>query len=348
MLERLLVVGLGSIGSRHVRLARELAPSVQIVVLRHRAGQDTQDIGADHCVTKIGEALKFRPQAAVIANPATHHLEVALQLAKAGVHLLIEKPISSSTQGVTELIEVCRAQGVILMIGYNMRFLPSLQRFRELLVEKRVGRVLSVRAEVGQYLPSWRPGSDYRQNVSAKSVLGGGVLLELSHEIDYLRWLFGEVEWVTAIQLTQSYLEIYVEDTAHLILGFAHDQGEKSVIASLNLDFIRHDTTRVCTVIGEAGSLRWNALTGAVDIFEQGSNAWQCLFVHQSKRDDSYTAEWRNFLNCIVNGEPPGISGDDGLAVLRVIEAARHSSTIAATVRVGKEDGRREMSQEVS
>jgi predicted dehydrogenase len=294
--------------------------------------------GIDHCVTSLDEALRFRPQAAVIASPASHHLDVALPLAQAGVHLLVEKPISSTIQGVSELIAVCKARGITLMTGYNLRFLPSLQRFRGLLEEKRVGRVLSVRAEIGQFLPSWRPGSDYRQSVSAKAALGGGVLLELSHEIDYLRWLFGEVEWVSAIQRKQSSLEIDVEDTAHLVLGFAHETGEVPVIAALNMDFIRYDTTRTCTVIGMAGSLRWNALTGTVEIFEQGGNAWQTLFMHQHQRDDSYLAEWRHFLKCINDGGPPVISGHDGLAVLRVIEAARHSSTTGAVVPIKRED----------
>jgi len=147
--------------------------------------------GIDHCVTSLDDALRFHPQAAVIANPASHHLDLAMPLAQAGVHLLVEKPVSSSTHRVSELIEVCRVRGITLMTGYNLRFLPSLKRFRELLEEKRVGRVLSVRAEIGQFLPSWRPGFDYRQSVSARATLGGGVLLELSHEIDYLRWLFG-------------------------------------------------------------------------------------------------------------------------------------------------------------
>lgn len=342
MLERLLIVGLGSIGSRHARLARDLVPGVQIVALRHQSCQDPQSVGVDHCVTSMEEALKFCPQAAVIANPASFHLDVSLPLAMAGVHLLIEKPISRSTHGIAELIDVCREQGTTLMTGYNMRFLPSLQRFREFLKEKRCGRVLSVRAEVGQYLPSWRPGSDYRQNVSAKAALGGGVLLELSHEIDYLRWLFGEVEWVNATLLKQSGLEIDVEDTAHLTLGFAHVIGETPVIASLNMDFIRHDTARSCTVIGETGSLRWNALFGTVEIFEQNGRAWQTLFAHQSKRDDSYVAEWRNFLSCITNGGSPQISGDDGLAALRVIEAARHSSTTGAVASIKQEGMGRE------
>lgn len=334
MLERLLIVGLGSIGTRHARLVRELVPGLKIVVLRHRNCRDMNEPGIDYCVTSLDEALRFRPQAAVIANPARLHLNAALPLANAGVHLLVEKPISSTTQGVSELIDVCKAQGITLMTGYNLRFLPSLQRFRELLEEKRVGRVLSVRAEIGQFLPSWRPDSDYRQSVSAKAALGGGVLLELSHEIDYLRWLLGEVEWVSAIQRKQSGLEIDVEDTAHLVLGFAHEAGAVPVIATLNMDFIRHDTTRTCTVIGVAGSLRWNALVGTVDIFEQGGNAWQTLFAHKYQMDDTYLAEWRHFLSCISDGGAPLVSGEDGLAVLQIIKASRESSTAGTVVSV--------------
>lgn len=338
MLERLLIVGLGSIGTRHARLARELVPGLQIVVLRHSSCREMNEPGIDHCVTSLDEALRFRPQAAVVANPATHHLDVALPLARAGIHLLVEKPISSTAEGVGELIEVCRLQGLTLMTGYNLRFLPSLRRFRELLEAKSVGAVLSVRAETGQFLPSWRPGSDYRNTVSAKAALGGGVLLELSHEIDYLRWLFGEVEWVSAIQRKQSDLEIDVEDTAHLVLGFANEKGEVPVIAALDMDFFRHDATRTCTVIGAAGSLRWNALVGTVEIFERGGNAWQTLFKGEHQRDDSYLAEWRHFLACIADGGPPAISGADGLAVLRVIEAARNSSTAESIVRIDRED----------
>lgn len=326
MLERLLIVGLGSIGSRHLRIARELLPLAQIVVLRHKSCEDLPHLSIDHCVTSLEQALEFRPQAAVIANPASLHLDVALPLAKAGVHLLIEKPISHTTERVSELIQVCHAQGIILMTGYNLRFLLSLQRFRDLLEEKRVGRVLSVRAEIGQFLPSWRPGFDYRQTVSAKAALGGGVLLELSHDIDYLRWLFGEVEWLSAMELKQSGLEIDVEDTAHLVLGFTPDTAGARVVATLNMDFTRHDATRSCTVIGESGSLRWNALVGTVEYFEPGGNTWQIIFSHQHQRDDSYLAEWRHFLDCIAGVSTPIVSGYDGLAVLRIIEGARHSS----------------------
>jgi predicted dehydrogenase len=337
MVERLLIVGLGSIGSRHARLARQLIPNVQIVALR-RQDLPSPD-GIDRCVTSLDEALQFRPQAAVIANPATHHLEIAVPLARNGVNLLIEKPVSATAEPVTELINAARDQRITLLIGYNMRFLPSLQRFRELLQSECYGKILSIRAEVGQYLPSWRPSSDYRETVSAKAALGGGALLELSHEIDYLHWIFGEVQWVSAVLLKQSNLEIDVEDTAHLTLGFAASANSagKPLVASLTLDFIRRDTTRFCTVICEKGTLRWNALIGTVDGFDAASNAWQTLYMHQSQRDDSYIAEWRHFLNCISSGENPQISGQDGLAVMYVIEAARVSSATKSVIPVYKE-----------
>ncbi len=337
MLERMLVVGLGSIGARHVRLVRQLLPGAQIAVLRHSNCRDLPETGIDRCFTSLDEALNFRPQAAVVANPATHHLGAALPLARAGVHLLVEKPISSSAAGVSELIDTCRDRHVTLMTGYNLRFLPSLLQFREMLVERRLGRVHSVRAEVGQFLPSWRPDTDYRGTVSARVALGGGVLLELSHEIDYLRWLFGDVEWVSAIQGKLSRLEIDVEDTAHLVLGFARSKEDAQVIAALNMDFIRHDTTRTCTVIGETGSLRWNAVNGTVEIFERGKNAWQTVFEHKDQMDDTYLAEWRDFLACVSGGGAPAISGADGLAVVRVVEAARRSSINGTVVSIDHE-----------
>jgi len=332
MIKRVLIVGLGSMGRRHVRLLQEVIPRIEITVLRHKKCQDLSDLGIKNCVTNINEALEHKPQAAIISNPASFHLDVASQLAKEGVHVLIEKPLSNTTEGVAELIETCRQKGTVLMTGYNLRFLPSLQKFRSLLKENLCGRIFSVRSEVGQYLPSWRPDSDYRKDVSANAVLGGGVLLELSHEIDYMRWLFGDIEWVTATQLKQSNLEIDVEDTVHAILGFEYKEGEVPVVVTLNMDFIRHDSTRCCTVIAAKGTLRWNGVEGRVEYFEQGKNDWQLLYENKNERDSSFTAELEHFLDCVVKGTTPQITGDDGFMVLRLIDAIRESSLAGSKV----------------
>nr|WP_305891688.1 Gfo/Idh/MocA family oxidoreductase [Methylomonas sp. WSC-6] len=202
-----------------------------------------------------------------------------------------------------------------------------------------IGKVLSVRCEIGQYLPAWRPDSDYRQSVSARRELGGGALLELSHELDYLRWIFGEVDWVNATLSRQSSLEIDVEDTVHLLLGFQPLSDGHRLIGSVSLDFIRRDTTRLCTAIGEYGSLRWNGLTGMVEQFEVGANEWRTLFHYQHQRDDSYLAEWRHFLACVAGQNTALISGEDGLKVLRIIEAARQASETGCRTHVGSWEG---------
>lgn len=328
---RVLVVGLGSIGKLHLRLAREFLPHADIRALRRDDGAGPPE-QANGGFSRMDQAIAFRPQIAVIANPAPFHLGAAHSLADAGVHLMVEKPLSIATEGVQRLIESCRSRELVLLTGYNLRFLPSLQRFRDLLKQNVIGKVLSVRCEIGQYLPSWRPGVDYRQGVSARHDLGGGALLELSHELDYLRWIFGEVDWVDACLSRQSRLEIDVEDTAHLMLGFTPEADNHRLIGILSMDLFRHDTTRLCTAIGELGSLRWDGLTGAVELFEAGAKNWRELFRYQHQREESYRAEWENFLACVEGKSKPLVNGEDGLKVMQIIDAVRQASMTSGRI----------------
>lgn len=325
MLERVLIVGHGSIGKRHLRVVRQSLPNADIRVLRHRPHVDTPEL-ANGCFSTLAQACAFAPQAAIIANPAPFHLNVACGLAEAGAHLLIEKPLSHDTNNVHLLLQRVRDNKLILQVGYNLRFLLCLQEFRARVRAGAIGRVLSVRCEAGQYLPSWRPDDDYRHGVSARREFGGGVLLELSHELDYLRWIFGDVTWLTAWLGRQSLLEIDVEDSAHLTLGFSADSSGRAAVGALVLDFIRHDSSRFCTAIGEEGSLRWNGLTGEVDERKAGTTVWRPLFRHAHERDDSYRAQWLAFLASVQNGHAPTVTGEDGVAVLELIAAARQSA----------------------
>ncbi len=329
---RLLVVGLGSIGRRHARVARLVRPGLEIVAWRHRPSDDALPADVTSAVWSLADALDFAPHAAVVSSPATAHLSAALALANAGVHLLVEKPIADRAAGVCELIAECARRNVVLMTGYNLRFLPSLQRFRNLLADGAIGSVLSVRAEAGQFLPDWRPDVDYRASVSARAALGGGVLLELSHEFDYLRWVFGDVAWVQARIVRQSALDIDVEDTAHVLLGFVSSPMGAEVVATLSLDFVRHDATRSCTVIGSRGTLRWNAITGVVEIFRAGASSWETDTTQTVERDATYFAEWSAFLSCVEDGAPVPITGADGLAALTLVDAVRHASESGGTV----------------
>jgi predicted dehydrogenase len=332
-IKTVLVVGLGSIGRRHIEIIKNLFPEINIVVLRHKRCDkgDIDKLGLYKCVTSFDEAVATNPQAAIIANPATMHIEVAGKLANHGINLLIEKPISDSSKGIQALIDTCRQNNCILMTAYNLRFLPSLIEFKKQLQAKRIGNIYSVRSEIGQYLPSWRPDSDYRNGVSANKSLGGGVLLELSHEIDYLRWIFGSVNWVKSHFSKQSDLDIDVEDSANIIFGFKGIDGGE-LTGSLNMDFIRHDMTRKCFVIGEKGTLLWDGIFGRVEYFAKDDNDWRTIFSSKPNRDYTYTEEIKSYFSSIESNELPCISGDDGMHVVSIIEAIKKSSNTGSVV----------------
>ncbi len=332
---RLLIVGLGSIGKRHLKIANELLPNAKIAVLRHVSCNELPDLKIDSCFTNTEDALNFKPEAAIIANPASHHIEIAMLLANAGIHLLIEKPIAHNLHGVAELVELCQKRKLTLMVGYNLRFSPSLIIFKDC-INNKVGEKFSIRTEVGQNLISWRPGSDYRNTVSAQKKLGGGVLLELSHEIDYLQWLFGTVVWVKSHVSRQGNLEIDVEDTANFLLGFKKNKNAKEIVANVTLDFIRHDATRQCLVVGEEGTLRWDGIKGDVDFFPANGDSWEMIFSENPERDLTYKEELKNFILCVHDGNKPLVTGEDGLYALTIIEAINKSSDIGKVVYLEK------------
>lgn len=325
--KRILIVGHGSIGKRHLRIARQILPNADIRVFRHQACTETP-AQANACFNTREAMQAFSPEIAVIANPAPFHVAIARELIELNCHLLIEKPIAANSAKIDVLLRLAQANQRIIQVGYNLRFLPSLIHFRKLVQADIVGRPLSIRCEIGQYLPSWRPDTDYRQGVSARAELGGGALLELSHEIDYLRWIFGDVAWVNAWAGHLSPLDINVEDCAHLILGFSGPPGTTGPVARLDMDFMRQDTSRSCLVIGETGSLRWNGLNGSVEHFSPETSTWRTVFSYTHGRDESYLAQWAEFLDCVENAHTPSCTGHDGLAVLQIVEAAKQSAAL--------------------
>ena len=321
----ILVVGLGSIGRRHVRNLKRIEPSAEITAWR-RIGPD-QSLGdsgplVDRVVYSLEEALSTRPDAALVTNPAPMHVETGLALAHEGIHLFIEKPISNTLDGVNSLMELCRARGLALMVGYNFRFYSPLQAVRRALDVGSIGRLVSLRAEVGQYLPDWRPGSDYRQGVSANAHLGGGALLEQSHELDYARWLAGEVEAVSAQAGHLSDLDMDVEDTAEVLLRFSN-----GAFGSVHLDMVQKSMTRTCRIIGTEGTLTWDWSSHRARLFTGATGTWTELCDGQGiDSNDMYLDEMRHFLDCVRGYASPMVGGEDGLRALEIALAARRSS----------------------
>ena len=228
---KILIAGFGSIGRRHFRNLLALG---ERDILFYRTGRSTLD-GAELAgymvETDLDAALAHRPQAVVIANPTALHLPVAIPAAETGCHLLLEKPLSHSHDGLDDLQAALVRGGGQVLVGFQFRYHPGLVKISRLLADGAIGRPLSVRAHWGEYLPGWHPWEDYRWGYSARQDLGGGVVLTLSHPLDYLRWLLGEVSALWAFTSRQSDLDLDVEDSAEVGLRFAN-----GVIGSLHLE----------------------------------------------------------------------------------------------------------------
>ena len=330
---RALIVGLGSIGRRHLANLMLIDPTIHVTVWRqHSKPQDEIDTSykANEIVYRVEDALDAKPDIALITNPASLHVETSLALARHSIHLFIEKPLADTLDGVDELIHVCRKRDLVLMVGYNLRFYRPLQLLRQALVEDKIGRVIALRAEVGQYLPEWRGGKDYRQCVSARRDLGGGVVLELSHELDYIRWLLGEVKTVSAQVAHLSDLEVDVEDVAEIILRF-----KDGCFGNVHLDMVQRPATRWCHIIGTNGTLTWDGICHRVQFFSAATNTWSDLCAANTlDYNEMYVAELRHFLKCVKGNDTPVVSGDDARRVLEIALAVKQSSKAGRVVEI--------------
>jgi predicted dehydrogenase len=323
---RALIQGLGSIGRRHLRNLRTLVPECEIAVLRRASSVDPCPDVARR-VSTVDEALDFEPEVAILAGPAPTHVPLAVQLVEHGAHVFIEKPLSDRLEGVDALIDLCAKRERVLMVGYVLRFVPAVERLRAELASGRAGRVLHLRLEVGQYLPDWRPGRDYRASVSARSSLGGGVLLELSHELDLARWLGGDARSVMARTARLGQLEIDVEDTAEVLLELV-----SGALASIHMDMLRRPARRTVEIVGERGVLSLDLLRDRL-VWHDVDGRRQLLFVNRGRdRNSAYVRELDHFLDCARSGAMPQVSGDDGRAALALAVAARESARTHAAV----------------
>jgi predicted dehydrogenase len=326
---KFLIAGLGSIGRRHLRNLLALGED-DILLYRTRLSTLPDDeLAAFPSETDLDAALTHQPDAVIISNPTSMHLEVAIPAAQAGCHLLIEKPISHSLQGLDELRSAVQRNTCRVLTGFQFRFHPGLRKIADLLNQAAIGQPLSVRAHWGEYLPGWHPWEDYRQGYSARQDLGGGVILTLSHPLDYLRWLFGEVKSLWCFSAGGAGLGLDVEDTAEISLQFAD-----GVIGSLHLDYNQRPPAHHLEIIGTQGTLRWDNADGAVHLYRNDESApsstipaWEMYPLPAGfERNHLFLAELRHFIQVVRGKEKSLCTLEDGIQALRLADAAKVSA----------------------
>jgi predicted dehydrogenase len=328
---RALVVGLGSIGRRHARnwAALGLGP---LDVCRRVGSQQRQrePLGVEaREFSDLDAALNEQPDVVLVTNPTSLHVETACQALRAGAHVFLEKPMGHALDGVAELLDQAAQRKRQLMVGYNLRFHPGLQRVKELVARQAIGKVVSARAAVGEYLPDWHPWEDYRHGYSARRDLGGGAVLTFSHELDTVCWLLGAPARVMGMAAHASSLEIDTDDVAELVLQFADGP-----LASVHVDFARRPPRRTLELVGENGVLRWEYEEGRVLHYAPATRQWRVEEGDRRfERNQMYLAELHHFVDC-VRGEiaRPLIDGEQGAAVLAIALAGLRSATTGRAI----------------
>lgn len=343
---KILMIGLGSIGQRHLRnIKRVLGEEAEILAYRVRGLQrtfsDTMQIREKvvleeefgiRSYSDLGEALGEKPDVAFITNPTHLHIPVAIECAKAGCHLFLEKPVSDDLEGIDELKAIAKEKGIKVFVGYQNRFHPAILGLKDVLEQESLGKILSVHAVVGERLSTMHNYEAYQDTYMARKDLGGGVVTnQLVHEMDYLQDLFGKPLSVYAIGGTLGNLEVDVEDNCDALFMMEKQDGSKTAV-SVHADFYQSPPSRFVKVVGEKGQaeadLIHNQLTVTI------SDVTEAAAFPEFERNDMFVEELKLFLSCIKEGKEEAITLEDGIVSLKMALAIKESMKTGGIVHV--------------
>jgi len=321
VLHRVLIIGVGSIGERHLRCfgrtgRANLSLCEANADLRQRiAGQ----YGIVSAYSSLDEAMVHEHDGAVICTPSQLHVPMAVELARRGMHLLIEKPLSVSAEGVEELQTLAQAKGIVAMVGYVWRMHPALARMKQLIDAGRFGRPLQLVSVSGQHFPTYRPA--YRDVYYRDRATGGGAIQDaLTHNINTGEWLVGPIDRLVCDATHQLLEGVEVEDTVHLLTR----QG--GVLGSYTLNQYQAPPEWSFRIVCEAGTLLFDNYPVQLKWMTEPGGEWTCAPVAEVERDDLFVAQAARFLDVVEGKAMPPCSLVEGVQSLRVNLAALRSS----------------------
>ncbi|MFZ5856361.1 MAG: Gfo/Idh/MocA family protein [Chloroflexota bacterium] len=339
---KFLIAGLGSIGRRHFRNLIALGEKDIVLLRSHRATLPADELAGYPVETDIHAALtKHKPDAVIVANPTALHLDVAIPAAQAGCAILLEKPVSDSLDRLDVLQKAAEKSGSKILVGFQFRYHPTLNKARELIQGGALGKILTVHAHWGEYVPQWHPWEDYRQSYAARADLGGGVIRTLTHPLDYLRYLIGEVDSLWSFNGHVSSLDMDVEDVAEIGLKFAD-----GAIGGVHLNYVQRPPVHRLEIVGTDGTLRWDNADGILHFYKMPaafgtfSDNPPAPVVETFappegfERNQLFVAQTRHFIESAAGKAEPICRLEDGILALRLALAAHESQREGRVVKV--------------
>lgn len=300
---KILIVGLGSIGKKHVKAIKSILPHAEIFALRSKINAEKLPGVTDifNLVEIASDTIDF----AIIANPTSEHKKTITQLIPFGFPLFIEKPIYSSLD-IEDLVVSVIKNEISTYVACNLRFLDCIRFIKDKLPLMLNKKLNEVNVYCGSYLPNWRPTVDFRKTYSANARLGGGVHIDLIHELDYLYWLFGIPKTVNRKFKNQSSLAISAYDYANYVLDY------NGFCASVVLNYYRRDPKRNLELVFEDET--WN-----IDLLKnQITCNNQILFSSEQRIADTYQLQMEYYIHCLSKKTDTFDTISDAYTVLKI------------------------------
>ena len=329
---KVLIVGYGSIGKRHLENFLQLK-DIQLIVYTKRNDLQLLKKKGIKVSNSLTECLKENPDIGVIANETSLHIPIAIKLAKEGLDLFLEKPLSNSLKDVKKLYAIVKKKKLITQMGCNLRFHPCIMKIKSLIEQQKIGKIISAQVQNCSYLPDFHRWEDYKKSYAARKDLGGGVILTQIHEIDYMYWFFQEVENVLSISGKFSELDVTAEDYVSSLLKF-----KNKIIGELHLDYFQRPSFRSCKIRGTNGEIYWNSDNNCVKIFNVNKKRWETKFdngfSHNLDTYSSYVEELKHFLKCVKHRKETINNLEQGIATLKIALAIKKASKLMKSVNV--------------
>ena len=318
---KILIIGFGSIAKRHINnLIHNI--NCEIIVYSRRKNIRFLDHKKIMVLNSLEKCLLEKPDVALITNETAFHIPMAIKMAKSGLDLFIEKPLSNSTNGIKKLQKIVKQKKLVTQMGCNLRFHKCIIKIRRLINQKKIGRVISIQSENGSYLPDWHPHEDYRKGYASDRQLGGGIILTMIHDIDYLYWIFGNPKSIFSVSGKFSDLDISAEDYCSSIIEF-----KNNITAELHLDFFQRPEFRGCKIKGTKGVIYWNSDKNEIRLFKNRKKVWEVvLALKKFQRNEMYIDEIIHFLKCVKNRKQTINNLDEGIKTMKIALAMKKSS----------------------
>ena len=329
---KVLIVGYGSIGRRHLENFLQLK-NVKLIVYTKRTDLDSLKEQGVKISNSLTECLKENPDIGVITNETSLHLPITIKLAQNGLDLFIEKPLSNSLKDVEKLRAIVKKKKLITQMGCHLRFHPCIKKIKSLIEQKKIGKILSAQVQSCSYLPDYHRWEDYRRSYAARKELGGGVILTQIHEIDYMYWFFQEVENVISMSGKLSDLNVTVEDYAASLLKF-----KNKVVGEIHLDYFQRPDFKSCKIRGTKGEIYWDSNNNCVNIYNMNKKRWETKFDSDFSNNldtySSYVEELKHFLKCVKHRKETINNLEQGIATLKIALAIKKASKLMKSVNV--------------